>query len=321
MKNLIIIIALALTPQFLSGQLIDYVVATVNGELITASDLTAFKKQFKRGVFANDLTIKSQNIKNRKNLLEALIHQKILDSEVKKQNLTISPDRINAEMKLLAKNNNMTQKQFKKFLKKRGFQLPEYKNFLKQQLERQALIEKFISPKIKISESDITSYYIEHYGTGKNETFEYRIAHILFLPKRGNVKAAKARSLAVLKKLKSGEKSFSELAAQYSEDPTFSPGSGGLLGEFKSGEALPAIDKTIRSMRAYQTSDIVRSQVGFHILKLLNKKIVSSPKFEKEKPHLRKMLYQKSLEQHFSLWLQEKKSDSFIHINKQPSKS
>lgn len=318
---LIYIVTLTLIPHFTSAKLVDRIVATVNGELITASDLNAFKVQLRRGQFADDLIIKDKKplLKSQKKLLEALINQKLIDSEVKKQNLTISSEQVDAEIRSLTKRNSMTQRQFRRFLRKQGFRFSEYKKFIKQQLERRSLIERFISSKIKISDSDIASYYIEHYGSGKNETFEYRIAHILFLPKGGNVKAAKARATAVLEKLKSGKESFNDLAAQHSEDPTFSP--GGLLGEFKSGESLSSIDKAISPMRINETSNIVRSRVGFHILKLLDKKLVSSPGFEKEKNQIRNLLYQQSLEQHFSLWLEQKKSDAFININKKSTNS
>ncbi|MNS66642.1 Foldase protein PrsA 1 precursor [compost metagenome] len=116
----------------------------------------------------------------------------------------------------------------------------------------------------------------------------------------------------MLTKLRQGG-AFETLADQYSEDPNYS--SGGSLGTFKSGEFLPEVEKAIANLKVGETTPIVRSRMGFHIVKLTNKKITPDPKFEKVKESIKAKILETSFKRQMKLWLQAKHDESFIRIN------
>jgi peptidyl-prolyl cis-trans isomerase C len=70
----------------------------------------------------------------------------------------------------------------------------------------------------------------------------------------------------VLRKLSQGE-SFEKLAADFSLCP--SARQGGNLGEFPKGRMIPAFEKALLSLEPGQTSGVVRTQFGYHIIKRL----------------------------------------------------
>lgn len=120
----------------------------------------------------------------------------------------------------------------------------------------------------KVSDDDVTDYYEEHPNEFRTEkTVEAR--HILFKvdPKAdpAAVEAVREKALKVLKLAREG-KDFAELAKKYSEGP--SKNSGGYLGRFKRGDMVkPFADKAF-SMKAGQISDPVRTQFGWHLIKV-----------------------------------------------------
>lgn len=297
------------------AETVDKIVAIVNDEILTTQDIENYKKQLQRGKFIDDLLISDKNalLKDRNALIEHMINERLIDSEVKRQDLSVTVEKVDQEIKKISDGNHMSRSQLIAALKKEGISFSEYQNFIKQRLERQGLIQKMISSKIKITDDEIQNYYMNNYKGNSVTSYEYSLAHILFLPKGGDKAAAEARAKSVLKKLNAGE-SFESLASQYSEDPNFS--SGGFLGNFKSGEFLKELENAVQNLSPGEHSGLVASKFGYHIVKLLSKKIVKDPVFESKKKEIQNILYEKAFAQQFKFWIEERKLGSFIKINK-----
>ncbi len=301
--------------SFAHAELIEKTVAIVNDQVITLSDIENYKRQITHGGMVDDLIVtdRKEVIADRAKLIDVMINEKIIDSEVQKQGLSVTVERVESEIKGLAASNKITRSQLKQALKEQGVDFSEYQNFIKKRIERHSLIEKAITSKIKISDEDIAAYYISQKGSqAGQETFQYKLAHILFVPKGGDVDAAKIRAQSVLEKLRSG-KSFETLASQYSEDPNFS--SGGLLGTFKSGETLLEIEKAAQATPVNGTTDIIKTRIGFHVVKVLEKTLIPSPDFEQNKKKIADYLGELAFKKQFSFWLAQKRQESFIRIN------
>lgn len=301
--------------SFVHAETVDKIVAIVNDEILTQQDIDNYKKQLQKGKFIDDLIIsdKERLLKDPKALVEHMINERIIDSEVKRQDLSVTVEKVDQEIKKIADGNRMTRSQLQSELKKEGIPFSEYQNFIKQRLERQSLIQKSISSKIKITDDEIQNYFMNNYKGSSVTSYEYSLAHILLLPKGGDKKAAQGRAENVLKKLAAGE-SFEALASQHSEDPNFS--NGGFLGNFKSGEFLKELETSVKGLSPGQNTGLVPTQFGYHIVKLLSKKIVKDAAFEAKKKEIQNILYEKAFAQQFKFWIEERKLGSFIKINK-----
>jgi len=313
--KIFLILLLSVMASLSHAETVDKIVAIVNDEILTLKDIENYKKQLQRGKFIDDLIItdKEKLLKDRSALIEHMINERIIDSEVKRQDLSVTVEKVDQEIKKVSDGNRMTRSELIAALKKEGISFSEYQNFIKQRLERQALIQKTISSKIKITDDEIQNYYMNNYKGSSVTSYEYSLAHILFLPKGGDKEAAKSRAESVLKKLNAGE-SFDSLASQYSEDPNFS--AGGFLGNFKSGEFLKELENSVQNLSVGSHTNLVPTKFGYHIVKLLSKKIVKDPLFESKKKEIQNILYEKAFAQQFKFWIEERKLGSFIKINK-----
>jgi peptidyl-prolyl cis-trans isomerase D len=99
------------------------------------------------------------------------------------------------------------------------------------------------------------------------------------------VEELKTTAEDVLKQAKKGAK-FDDLAKKYSEDPG-SKGKGGDLGWIIQGQTVPEFEKTAFSLDKGQISDVVKTQYGFHIIKVLDKESAHTKPFEEVKDSLR----------------------------------
>lgn len=298
------------------AEVVEKTVAIVNSELVLESDFNELQSRIgKDGMIDESLlgggsanTLKG----NRKAQLNYLIDEKIIQSEIKKQNLTITPDRVDAEIKSMAARNQVSEAELKGIITKQGVSFEDYKKFLKTNLEKRSLMDSEIISKLRISDEDALAEYLKQNPNNKPSIDEFSVAHIFFNPQKGGAAEAFNRAENVLNKLRSGD-SFEKLAQNYSEDPNFS--SGGSLGSFKSGEFLPEIEAAISSLSVNETTSIVKSRMGYHIVKLTGRKLTVDPRFEAMKDRIKAEILEKSFSRQLKNWLQTKRNESFIRIN------
>ena len=121
--------------------------------------------------------------------------------------------------------------------------------------------------KPQVTDAEIQSYYNSHLAEYKTEE-QVKTRHILINSKAGadaqSDNAAKAKAEDVLKQLKAGG-NFAELAKKYSEDPG-SKDQGGELPLMPTAGLDPAYAKAAMALNPGQTSGLVKSQFGYHII-------------------------------------------------------
>jgi peptidyl-prolyl cis-trans isomerase SurA len=298
------------------AEIVDRIVAVVNNEFVTESNLKTLRRKAEASGAIDELLLLGKSVQdlknNRKDQIDYLVNERLLDSEVKRLNLSVTIERVEQEIRDKAKSRGVSRAELLNFVKSQGMTVSDYQDFVKSQIERQSLIQSEITSKIRVTDEDILAEYSRAYPQSSAAIYEYTLAHILFNPKKGGPDAALERAENVYKKLRSGE-SFEVLAEQNSEDPNFT--SGGLLGSFKAGEFGKELEGAVSSLKPGEYSTIVKTKSGFHIIKLLGKKIVTDPRFEKEKEKISSRLLEKAFQKQFKLWVEAKRDESFIKIN------
>jgi len=305
-----------LVPFFAHAETVERIVAIVNNEIVLESDFKELQHKMKTPALLDDSLYMGKSAddlkKDRKVQLDYLINEKILQSEIKRLNHSVTMERVDQEIKDKAKKNNVTVAEVLAAFKAQGISASEYQSFLKEKIEKQSLVESEIISKLRISDDDALAEYLKKHPENKSSVNEFTISHIFFNPKKGGSEAALKRAQAVLDKLRQGE-AFETLAEQNSEDPNFT--SGGLLGTFKSGEFMKEVEDSILGLNQGQTTGVVKSRLGFHIVKLLSKTLTTDPKFEREKERIKSELFEQNFKRQMKNWLQSKREESFIRIN------
>ncbi|MBS1798670.1 MAG: peptidylprolyl isomerase [Acidobacteria bacterium] len=127
--------------------------------------------------------------------------------------------------------------------------------------------------KPQISDADVQAYYNQHQSQYQVKE-QVKVRHILVaVPQGADAKtdqAAKAKADDLLKQIKNGG-NFADLASKNSDDPG-SKAQGGELGWLDRGRTVPEFDKTAFALAPGQTSDVIKTQFGYHILQVEDKK-------------------------------------------------
>lgn len=198
----------------------------------------------KAGNITKDELYESMKDKYGEQALQELLYQKVLA-----KNYKVTDKEVDAKVAELKKE---LGENFELVLQQN--QLKD-ENELKKVLKDQMLMEKAALKDVKVSEKDVKKSY-------ENYKPEIKASHIL-------VKDEKTAQ-EVKKKLDGGAK-FEDLAKEYSQDPG-SAANGGDLGFFGPGKMDPAFEEAAYKLEAGQVSEPVKSQFGYHIIKVTEKK-------------------------------------------------
>lgn len=310
------LLALYLSVSLSHAEPIDRIIAVVNDDIVTQSDLIDFQKKLKSNGLLDEALLnlydKKRMIGDKKMLVEYLIDEKTLDSEIRRQGIVSPIEQVESEIRNIARSRGIDRNQLKQALKNEGVVYSDYQDFVKTSLQRQTLIQKEVTSKIKISDDEVNSFYLANSPSGKGLVFEYTLAHILFLNSNGGSSEALKKATEVRKKLDQNLP-FETLASQYSEDPHFVQ--GGLFGTFRVSEFNKDVERIVSQLEASEISPVVKMADGYRIFKVLKKSLVPSPELEARREDIRRKLLADSFKQQFRSWLNQKRRDSYIRIN------
>jgi peptidyl-prolyl cis-trans isomerase D len=147
--------------------------------------------------------------------------------------------------------------------------------------------------KPQISDADVLAYYNAHKDQYQVKE-QVKVRHILIaVPAGSDAKtdaAAKAKAEDILKQIKGGG-NFADLASKNSDDPG-SKTQGGELGWLDRGKTVPEFDKAAFTLAPGQTSDLIKTQFGYHILQVEEKKTAHLRPLDEVKPEIVPVLEQ-----------------------------
>jgi peptidyl-prolyl cis-trans isomerase D len=162
------------------------------------------------------------------------------------------------------------------------YQVPE------KRVVRFALVDlNQIRQSLQISEDQLKAQYqqnIQQYQVPNRVHVEHILLMTVGKPD-AEVEEIKKKAADILQQIKKGAK-FEDLAKKYSEDPG-TKDKGGDLGFIGQGQTVPEFEKTAFSLNPGQVSDLVRTQYGFHIIKVLEKEAAHTKTFDEVKESLR----------------------------------
>ena len=291
-------------------------IATVNGENITYSryvqELALFKSQIQMQ-FGDSIWSQTfpgsdetflQNLKTQ--ILDNLVVNTLLKQEAEKAGLKLDEAKYNEAVKQTLDGMNKDE-MLKKYYEDNKINEEYIKQMIKESMLAQAYHDDYIS-KNAATEDEIKKYYEDNKATQFTDE-QVKASHILIktqdqdgnpLP-QDQQDAAKAKIDDIAKKIKAGE-SFEALAKEFSQDG--SKDNGGDLGYFRKNEMVPEFEQKAFSMNVGEISEPVKTQYGYHLIKLTDKKSSTST-LEEVKDSIKSTIEEKK----FSDYLTKLKDD------------
>ena len=298
------------------AETIDSIVAIVNEEIITLTELNDAVNGFLQGtlgVIRLDEEMRDRD-QVRRTILKGMIDDKLIEHEIKRLGIVVSQRDIDDTIENMLKKNSVPKDEFIEKLRTKGIGLDKYKQNVKREMERIRFINHEIKAKITLSEEEIKRYYLENSGSFK-EVKQVKVQHLLlsFPPKGDAVELQKVYKKAadLLSKIQKGD-DFGELATKHSDG--VSANSGGVMGWFKRGEITPFLEDVVFDLKKGEVSDIIKSSMGFHIIKLMDREEGDLQPLKEVEDRIRSILYSKKVESELKERLKDLREKSFVKV-------
>ncbi|HSR35566.1 MAG TPA: peptidylprolyl isomerase [Desulfurivibrionaceae bacterium] len=302
-------------PAIAAAEIVDRVVAVVNDDVITFSDLnreggSIFKRITQQ---APPDQVTAALIKARQEILSSLIDKLIVEQRAAKLDITVSDAELDDAVTRVLARNKVSREKFLHDLQMMGSSEREYRNSLRIQILQSKLVGQEIRSKVVITEEKIKEYYEKNY-TGKVSADSYHILQMGFSWK-DSTPAARSEALAKAeeaRRLVLGGDDFRSVARKMSDLP--SAADGGDIGVFSKGELSPAMKQHVLTLAPGQVSPIVETASGYQLFKLLSDKgnIRAQQPLDAVHDEIRDQLYQQAMDAQYGKWVKELRDEAYI---------
>lgn len=270
---IISILMIFVSSHFISGQdALDGIVAVVGDEIILFSEWMQEAQGLAISQRVNPATQPEEFEKLKKSVLQSLIDSRVLLAKAEEDTITVEDQQVEAELESKIQyfieqlgSREKVEEQFGKPIHKIK------KDFFEEQ-RKLSIVNRVQQEKlqaVQVTRHEVNQFYEQKRDSLPQRPPMVKLSHILKEIRAGDAtrQAALSQIRDIKKRLDSGG-DFAELAAAYSQDPG-SASNGGRLGFAERGTFVPEFEEAAFALKAGEISDIVETQFGFHIIKMI----------------------------------------------------
>ncbi len=296
-------------------RILDEIVAKVNNEIITLTDLNKSLKQLRVALEQEiqDAQAREKQFERQKVLLlKNLIQNKVMMQKAEELGVTADIDlEVSAYLEEMRKEAGIPSLDvLEEYFRGRGSSLSEYRQMVKEQLVTRSLVQQFVYSKITLLTPEVEAYYEEH----KNDftlPANVELSEILLLTEGKDKGAVRQKAEQVLTRLENGE-SFEDLAREFSDGPTAAR--GGKIGSFNEGSMNEELEKVVFEIEIGSYSGIIETDYGFQIVKVEARNDASYKSMDEVRPQITDALYQKKAQPGLKEFIENLLSESYIYV-------
>ncbi|MBZ5504873.1 MAG: peptidylprolyl isomerase [Acidobacteriia bacterium] len=317
-----------------ADNIVDEIIARVDDQIITRADIEKAKQtnlEELKQRFPSDWQTKWTKAQN--DILRDLIDQQLLLQRGKDLGITGETEVVKRLNQLRQQMNLASIDDLEKEAQKQGVSYEDFKEQIRIGAVTQQVIGQEVGAKLHISNEDIQDWYDKHQKELEGPE-EVGLSEIMVAtqPSKQNVEdkdkpgaaqdkplpedpakvaEAEAKAKQLLEQLRKGAK-FEDLAKKSSDGPTASQ--GGMLGNFKRGELAKDLEEKTFSLKAGDTTDVIRTRQGFIILKVTGHRPAGVPPLKEISERIREAIYTERLEPAARAFLTKLREQAYIDI-------
>jgi peptidyl-prolyl cis-trans isomerase SurA len=300
----IVVLTLLLGAAAASGETLNKIVATIDGDPVTQFELDKFRDQQHARAATAGVDAAAEPT-DQKALLDELVLEKIIDKQIKSQGLTASEQQVDNYIANIRGRNNLNDAQLRAALAQQGMTWDQYRAQVKGDIERASLINREIRAKVNVSPEEIERYYNAHIDQyGKPASVKARLISLLVPADATADQKAEIKDKAEqLREQAADGKDFAELAKKNSQGPGAEE--GGDIGEIARGQMIKEFEDAAFSLKPGQVSKVIETDTGYHILKVEQQAGDSHRDLKEVSDDIREQLYKENMEERYDRWLKQ----------------
>jgi peptidyl-prolyl cis-trans isomerase SurA len=294
------------------GEPLDSIVAIVNDDVITKSELSEAIERNKMQIAQSGIPAPADNVL-RKETLDQLINRKVEMQIAKQAGVHINDAELDKAIKQIASQNQLSVNDMYQRLISDGLSIKSYREEIRNQLILQKVRQHEVGALPKITEKEVNEFLRSKVWqqAQANGPKEYHLQDIVVplsdKPTEKEIAAAKTRAQTVVEKWNKGEKMDNAADVQGTD-----------LGWRKLAEIPDAFVEKIGSMEAKQIAGPIQTGNGFHVIRLVEVRSVEGDQTQAPKPDRKQveaLLMQRKYEQSMQTWISKMRGQSYIETD------
>ncbi len=317
---------LVLAGSALAAELVDRVVAVVNGKLITLFDLNTRVGELvqrTQGISFRPDDPRAEEL--RRQVLDTMISDILVEQEAARLKVNVSETELDSQIEEIRKKNNLTQQQFVSELAKEGMTVKQFRERMRQDNMKKRLLGFMVHRKVLVTDDEVRDYYEKNKGslaTTRSILGPKTSGNIGFIMVPTKKQAEELRA-----KITAGSISFAEAAKRYSIGPGREQ--GGDLGDVQAKDLAPPLRDALTSVPAGQVSQPVMLD-GKAVLLTMRAGQGAAPKpapapvpatpvgdgpsFESAREQIQEMLYKQKFDKLFQEYMDNLRSKAVVEV-------
>ncbi|MCA9396315.1 MAG: peptidylprolyl isomerase [Candidatus Omnitrophica bacterium] len=293
---------------------VDRILVVVNDDIITDSDLNAvlgpLSERLKATVTGPELETKLREAQTF--ILRQMIDDRLITSAAREKNIQVEESEIDKMVDEM-RGKFPSEEAFNRVMQQQGMSFKELRERFKVDILKQRMIDFKVRSRISVSPGDIRDYYDAH-----PEEFDAmpraKVRQILI--RTGTVRTeieAKQIIQSLVSKIEAGE-NFADVAGEFSEDSESE--NKGDMGWVEKNQFMERIDSAIFKLKPGEMSEVIKTQLGFHVFKLEDFEKSAPKPFEEVQYKIEHIIYKQKVNTLMSEWLDELRNNAYISFQR-----
>lgn len=275
-------------------QVVDRIVAVVNGEIVTYQDLLRQTRQA-TGVESGPVVEQAMP-----QVLDAMIDEAVLRQEAERLEVKVTDAEVDGEIRQLKARRRLTEEDFAQGLRLQGLTLEQFRERTRQDMMRQRMLGFMVRRKVIVTQEEVDDYIARN---GSELTREQALdLQVLIV---GGAETAAGLRAAIQK----GELTFSDAVARHSEGPKVADGT---LETVRWRDLAGPWREAVRGLAVGEISEPFPIQGKWAVLKLLDRKEASPRPAEQVEEEVREALLRPKMEERFREYMADLRSRALI---------
>lgn len=250
---------------------LDYIVAVVNEDVITRTELDQRLAMIKDQLAQRDVSLPPEDVLQRQ-VLDRLLLERLQLQLAERSGIRVDDERVNQVIANIARENQLSPQQFRAVLQRDGFSFTEFRENIRNEIIIAQLRQRQVENRIDVTDQEIDNQ-LETLRNSQELDQEYRLGHILVaVPEAATpdeIAAAREKAEQLIGQLQEGA-DFARTAVAHSQGQQALE--GGDLGWRKAGQLPGIFAEMVARLEPGELGELVRSASGFHIVKLLERR-------------------------------------------------
>jgi peptidyl-prolyl cis-trans isomerase SurA len=287
-------------------EILERVVAKVNGDIVTLSDFQARQIAAAQAARISPERVEAFLRQQNARILQDAVDELLLMQRADDLGMRLPPEMVRGIIEDIKKENKLeSDGELVEQLRREGMTMDDLKRNLERSIKRRQVLQREIEPKIAVSEEDSYAEY------QKRKADYTRPASVTLEEILVGGPDAREKALLLVARARAGE-DFATLARAHSEAP--SAKNGGELGKLAQGEMNPELEKQAFALAAGEVSEPIPQGDGFRILKVREKTQANVVPYEEAKKDLRAKLGEERIQKEYQAYMDTLRQKAVVQI-------